>query len=247
MLDEYCNKLPEATQVVMAIRLIEIVLPAWEKYVAGHPGILKQVNDLITKDHWVQGGAHHIAEDLPRAALLEMKSTIEAGKSARANAVLKDYLATFMEPLTIPAWEKIFQSPVRLVFTAVFNLLAFLLFKKVTPSNETHVYVAINQACDAILQKHVLSQEELERLLKEYEHVQAPPLDESESKDAGNLPMSIENMFASSFQKRAAHCPVCGSLDISQEAVHIEFTRMHCNACGNDDICDVWQLDDWYR
>ncbi len=247
MLDEYCNSLPEATQVALAIHLIEFAIPAWETYVAKRPGVLKQVNDLITKDHWVQGVAHHIAEDLPRAAVLEIKRTIAAGNSAKANPVLKDYLATFMEPLTIPAWETIFQSPVRLVFTAVFNLLAFLLLKKVTPANETHVYVAINQACDAILQKHLLSLEELERLLKEYEHVEAQPLVEGEMKDGGGLAMSLENMFASSLGKRPPHCPVCGALNVSTEPVHIEFTRMHCNACGNDDICDEWQLDEWYR
>jgi hypothetical protein len=47
--------------------------------------------------------------------------------------------------------------------------------------------------------------------------------------------------------RSCARCPECGSSNVTDEPVHIEFTRMHCNACGNDDLCDVWQLDDWYR
>ncbi len=41
---------------------------------------------------------------------MDFKRTLEAGKSARANPVLKDYLATFMEPLTLEKWEKIYSQ-----------------------------------------------------------------------------------------------------------------------------------------
>ncbi len=251
MLDEYCNSLPEATQVAMAIRLIEVALPAWETHVTEHPGDLERVNGLITKDHYVRGGAHQLVKVLPRVAVIELKQTITAGASLKANPILKGQLATFMEPLTIPAWDDILPSPARLAFTAVFNLMTFLLFRRVTQDNETHLYVAINQACDAIMQEKFLSQDELNRVLKEYEHLQGPPLvgnvTASEPPSLEPQSLSIHTMFASSFREVPANCPLCGSRDISEEPVHIEFTQMHCNACGNDDLCDNWQLDDWYR
>jgi hypothetical protein len=251
VLDEYCNSLPDATQVAMAIRLIEIALPAWETHVTEHPGDLDRINTLITKDHWVRGGAHQVVKPLPRVSLLELKRTIDAGASLKDNPILQSQFATFMEPLTIPAWDEIFPLPSGLPFTAVWNLLTYLFLRKVTKANETHVYMAINQACDAILQKQFLSSGELDHLLKEYEHFQATPLvdnvTESSPRSAECLSFSIETMFASSFRKIPANCPLCGSRDISEEPVGIEFTRMHCNACGNDVLCDDWQLDDWYR
>ncbi len=250
MLDEFCNKLPEATQVALAIRLIEVALPAWETHVTEHPGDLERVNALITKDHYVQGGAHQVVKALPRVALGELKDTIAAKANLKGNAILNSQLASIMEPLTLPAWDEIFPSPVRLAFTAVFNLLTFLLFRRVNEDNETTVYVAINQACDAIMQKKFLSMDELNHLLNEYEHVQAPPL--VGNTQPGDQPQqapsfSIHSMFASSFRDLPANCPLCGSRDVSQEPVHIEFTKMKCNACGNEDLCDDWQLDEWYR
>ena len=42
-------------------------------------------------------------------------------------------------------------------------------------------------------------------------------------------------------------CPRCGSMDAgSVEAIHIEFDRMKCSACGHESICDDYQIkDDW--
>ncbi len=236
--------------MALAIKLIEIALPAWETHVTEHPADLERVNKLITKEHYVQGGAHEVVKVLPRVAVLELKQTIKEGTNLKGNSILQGQLAKIMEPLTIATWDAIMPSPARLAFTAVFNLLTFLLFRRMTPNNETHVYVAINQACDAILQKQFLSLNELEELLKQYEHVQAPPLignvTDAPGQPAASPSRSGGNMFASSLRKNSAHCPRCGSRAVSEEAVGIEFTRMRCSACGNDDTCDVWQLDEWY-
>lgn len=40
-------------------------------------------------------------------------------------------------------------------------------------------------------------------------------------------------------------CPQCGSREIASGIVGIEFTEMTCLSCGHNEICDVWQLDDW--
>lgn len=48
-------------------------------------------------------------------------------------------------------------------------------------------------------------------------------------------------MFASIYRNEIhASCPECGSSNVSEEPLGIEITGMHCNACGNDDTCEVW-------
>jgi hypothetical protein len=66
MLDEYCTSLPVGAQVAMAIRLIEMVLPLWEKHVAAHPDQLKKINSLIGESNKVQNGAHKVRSTLGR-------------------------------------------------------------------------------------------------------------------------------------------------------------------------------------
>ncbi len=252
MLDEYCNSLPEHAQVAMSMRLIEIVLPIWEAHVAQHPDDLAKVNALITAEHRVHGGLAKVAASLPRSALHELQMVIAARRDLNTSSSLRRYLATFMEPLTSQAWDDVLPLSVRLVFTATWNLLTFLLFTQKTKEGETHVYVAVNQACDAILREKVLSQDSLDRVLEEYKDYQGNPLINSarkakEQKDGSVFP-SVRQLFPSMYKSETQPaCPECGSSNVQEEPVGIEFTRMHCIACGNDDTCDVWQLDDWYR
>ncbi len=252
MLDEYCNSLPEHAQIAMSMRLIEIALPLWEEYVKKHPDELANVNALITQGHRVHGGLAKIAESLPRSALHELQTMIAEKKDLNRSSSLKRYLATFMEPLTNPGWDDVLPLSVRLVFTAVWNLLTYVLYTQKNQEGETHIYIAVNQACDAILREKLLSQNDLESVIQEYKDYRgiAPVNSARETISQGDSQpfSSVRQMFPSMYSGEAdAACPDCGSSDVQQEPVHIEFTRMHCNACGNDELCDVWQLDSWYR
>jgi hypothetical protein len=252
MLDEYCDSLPEHAQVAMCMRLLEIGLPIWEKHVGQHPDDLAKVNALITAEHRVHSGLDKVAASLPRSALHELQAMIDAGKDINASSSLKRYLATFMEPLTNPAWDDALPLSVRLVFTATWNLLTYLLYTKKNQEGETHVYVAVNQACDAISREQLLSQADLEKVLQEYKAYKGISLvntaQAASMRKEGSVFPSVRQMFPSMYKGEAhAACPACGSSDVQEEPVWIEFTRMHCNACGNDETCDVWQLDDWYR
>ncbi len=251
MLDEYCNSLPEHAQVAMSMRLIDVVLPIWELHVAQHPDDLAKVNALITAEHKIRDGLAKIAASLPRSALQELQKMIAAKRDLNSSSSLRRYLATFMEPLTNPAWDDALPLSVRLVFTATWNLLTYLLFKRKTEEGETHVYIAVNQACDAIMREKVLSQADLERVLQEYKNYKGNPIvssarEANEEKGGSTFP-SVRQMFRSIYRGEVqASCPECGSSDVTEEPVGIEFTRMRCIACGNDDLCDVWQLDEWY-
>jgi hypothetical protein len=111
--------------------------------------------------------------------------------------------------------------------------------------------VAVDQACDAILRERALPLVDLERVLDACRAHPAPPIvdtarDRDDSQGRGPFP-SVQRMFASCRSDEIdASCPQCGSSDVSEEPLGYEFTRMRCAACGNDDTCDVWQLDEWY-
>nr|MDO8088144.1 hypothetical protein [Candidatus Sigynarchaeum springense] len=252
MLDEYCKSLPEHAQVAMSMQLIEIVLPTWEKHVTEHPDDLARVNALVTEKHKIFGGLAKVAASLPRAAVNELKKMIASGRDLASSSSLRHYLATFMQPLTNPDWDGVLPEPVGLVFTATWNLLTYLLLRQKTKEGETHVYVAINQACDAILREKLLSQGELDRVLEEYRGFKGKPLvnsaREANKKEEGSTFPSIRRLFASMYSNEIqASCPECGSSNVSEEPLGIEFAVMKCHDCGNEDTCDVWQLDDWYR
>jgi len=43
-----------------------------------------------------------------------------------------------------------------------------------------------------------------------------------------------------------ARCPQCRSTNVSQGMAAYEFTEMKCDDCGNHDVADDYQLEDWY-
>lgn len=42
-------------------------------------------------------------------------------------------------------------------------------------------------------------------------------------------------------------CPECGSPNIAEVGGAYEFTEMKCFACGNTELCDPYQVGDWYK
>jgi hypothetical protein len=47
-------------------------------------------------------------------------------------------------------------------------------------------------------------------------------------------------------RQTVVRCPQCGSTDAGEIDGMLEFTRMRCNSCGHEDLCDDYQIkDDW--
>jgi len=259
MLDDYCNSLPDRAQVALSLRLIRTALPAWESYMAAHPDQVDAVNALIREEHFVKGGAHRIDPGLPRQALLDIEQKLAARVALINSPTMKGHMATIMEPLTNPAWDDVLPLSVRLVYTSVFNVLAFLLMHRFANEDESHIYVAINQACDAILREQFLSKDELENVLQEYKDY--APGSEGELLSADDqvkedetheeLPLASVDAalqrFLRAVQRKNPHCPKCSSPDVRETGGFIEFTSMRCDACGYEDtMIDCWELDEWY-
>jgi len=77
-------------------------------------------------------------------------------------------LATSMQPLTNAKWDITFTYSTRLVYTSIWNILTWLLLRKITNDNETHIYVAINQAADALMTEKIVTKNEIENILLGY-------------------------------------------------------------------------------
>ena len=162
MLEDFCSTLTDEAQLKIALRLCGAALPVWLDSFASNAAQSEQLNALYAGGKQVGGAEARIDADFPRRALDEIErcyrvatergsGPVEALKTSQRLAPL---LATAMRPLTNPAWDAALPHPVRLVFTSVWNILTWLLFRRKAYSGETHIYVAINQAADAILSEY---------------------------------------------------------------------------------------------
>ena len=178
MLDEYCNSLSDEAQLEIAIRLGKQVLPVWEKHFTEKPGDIENLNALIEDSNRVKGGAKYIDVDFPKRALEKIERSLENARkkdgkpvpNMKSDATLSPLLATSMQPLTNPQWDETLPYPVRLVFTLVWNIVTWILFRRSTDANETHIYVAINQAADALMSESILTVEQINEILREYQN-----------------------------------------------------------------------------
>lgn len=249
-LEETVAAMPGAGRANLAFELIEIALPAWVQHTGQHPEDLEAVSALIDDAHRAPTGARIIVSGILSEIVSALRTAVKSGQDLKSNRLLKSYLATVMQPLTNPAWEDKLTPPLRLIFTSVFNLLTALIYRRATESGESHIYVSINQSCDAILQLELRSLEKLQAIIQK--HAQsgddgaADPLVQEDN-------LAIEgggdfySGFLNSFKREYCRCPVCGSTRIQKTPVGIEFTGMYCESCGNNDPClDVYQLDEWY-
>lgn len=175
MLDEYCNKLNDSALNSLAIRLCRITLPFWTSYLKMHSDAIDIINGLITKDQRVQNGEEKISSDFLERVLNDLKSEIQSSQNLHESKILKDHLATIMQPLTNPAWDNTLDVSRRLIYTSIFNILTFLCLHRNNNEGETHIYVSINQSCDVILRESILSKEELESILLEYKKENRSP------------------------------------------------------------------------
>ena len=178
MLEDYCNTLSDKAQLSIAIWLSKLTLPVWEAYFSENPDKINSVNALVGEANRVKGGASQIDVDFPSRALekigrsfgnaqKESKTPIPVMKS---DGTLTPLLATSTQFLTNPKWDQTLPYPVRLVFTSVWNILTWLLYKRKTEANETHIYVAINQAADVLMSEKLLSIPQINTILAEFKN-----------------------------------------------------------------------------
>jgi hypothetical protein len=82
----------------------------------------------------------------------------------------------------------------------VFNMLMWILKRRRTPANETHIYVAINQAADALMRESILTTESINTILDEYAKYKRGATEEDDWENARPVGQSegfdVEDFYA---------------------------------------------------
>lgn len=176
MLDEFLSKLSDEAQLQIAIRLIRLALPIWNDYFVRHPDDLEKLNGLIGTGNKIQGAVNRIDANLPARYLAKIEESYMGAKRdsdkplpvMKGDILLIPLFATIMQPITNAKWDDTLPYAVRLVYTSVWNVLTWTLFRRLNDAQETHICVAINQAADALMTEKIRSVEEINAILTEY-------------------------------------------------------------------------------
>jgi hypothetical protein len=159
-LEQHIESLSKDRQFEIAICLIRLALPIWDKYADNY--------ELTYRDS-VVGLNHSVDKNL-------LKNTVDAVE--KYNSTNKIYKA-IVKHLELSSLSKKFSDPilalqdldwelpneVEKTFYSVHNLLDAALGKEKTAFNETTIYVAINQAIDALDTSKSLTEEETRKIL----------------------------------------------------------------------------------
>jgi hypothetical protein len=208
MLETFCGNLADEAQLKIAIRLSKLAMPVWENHFKNNPADLKKLNDLITDENRLKRGTDNIDVAFLMRALEKIERSYAAAKEKtrgnpiplmKSDATLTPMLHTCMQPLQNKDWDRVLPLHVRLVFTSVFNMLVWILYRRQTPAYETHIYVAINQASDVLLNKSMLTNMAWNQLLYEYQDEKRRDEEDLEWEKAFVVgeqePMDQEDMF----------------------------------------------------
>lgn len=177
MLDEYCKKLSDEAQLKIALRLCREALPIWEAYMRKDDKGLETLNALITEQTRVQGGLERIDNGFLERTLTKIEKSYFLAKKKnelplplmKLDVLLNPLLATSSQVLTNDKWDSMLTRSVRLAYTSVWNILVWILYRRKNDAGETHIYISINQAADALMLEKVMTVEQINALLMQYE------------------------------------------------------------------------------
>ena len=161
-LKDLLSPLPKSKQLAIVIRLIKLALPVWDKYA--------EKNELVYRDS-VVGLSHKVDINLPTYCIKVSEDYLKANWMQKiftknTNEIL-GVQHKFREPITALQdrdWELPYE--VERIFYAVYNLICSLNGEDTTVFGESTVYVAINQAVDALSMAQVLDINEINEILK---------------------------------------------------------------------------------
>ena len=177
MLDVLCSTLSDEAQLRLALTFGKLALPVWEDYFTKNPNAIVKLNALIEDGNRVNGGMQNIDVGFPRRAIEKIERSLAAAKEKsgdnpipimKSDPTLSPLLDTCLQPLTNKEWDNTLPQSVRLVFTLVFNILIWILYRRKNDQRETHIYVAINMGVDVMLRESIRSERNVNAILDEY-------------------------------------------------------------------------------
>lgn len=208
MLDTYCNSLTDKAQLKIALTLGKLAIPVWEDYFTQNPTAIDQVNALVADSNRVNGALKKIDIEFPKRAIEKIERSLVAteGQSVdkplpimKSDSTLSPLLATCMQPLSNPQWDNTLNQSARLVFTLVFNILVWILYRRKTDNHESHIYVAINQGADVLLREKIESDASINAILNKFEHHKRHETEDSDWESArpvgSSEPLDQEDVY----------------------------------------------------
>lgn len=163
-LEEIVAALPEQVKVKLGIHFLEIGLPIWEKFA-------KESGDNLSYYAFMLG-METVKPQIINSSIQLAKQWISP-QSSSLQEELKPYLKKLvdrfsMHLLGIKDWELELDPHPKLIFYSALNLLDYINGKTSTFSNESTIYVSINQSIDAIVKAKLLTWDEVNGILKNY-------------------------------------------------------------------------------
>jgi hypothetical protein len=169
-LSDLMQGLPEDRQLTLAVHFCKLGLPIWDAFATQKRA--RSYYDGVV-------GLHHvISETLPtRALALAQSALADPTYCARheGTQLLGALKHEFVEPIVAlqdDDWE--LPDAVRLVFYAHSNLVEHLAGKVTFPNGETALYVALNQAIDALESSGHMTFAQIQDGLRAFSGGQAP-------------------------------------------------------------------------
>ena len=161
-LQQYIDSLSKEKQFDIAIRVTKAALPIWDKYANKYE---------LTYQDTVVGLNHSVDRQL-------LQMTINAVEKFVATNIIKRSIIKYFYLLSLDRqfndpivalqdtdWELPYE--IERAFYAVHNLLDAALGKEKTVFNETTIYVAINQAVDALVSSKIMTEEQIRNIIYE--------------------------------------------------------------------------------
>ncbi|MBN2736063.1 MAG: hypothetical protein JXR70_03720 [Spirochaetales bacterium] len=175
MLEEFCGQLSDKAQLKLALRLINTALPLWNEHFLLYSEAENNLNQLITPQTKVPGAESYIKADFVENTLWILEKNLEQASSQKfpvfqmkQEPSLLSLWATATQVLLHSDWNITLPTIPKLVFTALWNVLAWICLRQKNNCNQTHVFVAISQAADALISGNILLPENIESLCSEY-------------------------------------------------------------------------------
>lgn len=155
-LQKHIDSLPKDKQFDLAIRLTKLALPIWDNYA--------DKNELTYRDT-VVGMTHTVERKLLSKTLDVVEDFLHLNKSDRKLSELRRQYDDPVVSLQDCDWE--LPDDVRKTFYSVYNLLDTLLGKERNAFGDLTIYVAINQAADALEESKMLTVDDINKILDE--------------------------------------------------------------------------------
>lgn len=153
-LKEIVTNLDEQTQYKMALIFTQKALVIWDNYANGKN--MEYVDSVV-------GVNHTVDSSILDSTLQVIKSELKTPNSQAEN--IRKLLGEYTEPITAlqdSDWE--LPNEVRLTFYSIKNLLTKISGQNTSSFNEPLLYVAINQAIDAIYTAKIMTTDEVKNI-----------------------------------------------------------------------------------